>query len=204
MPVKDCQTEKLILDTAMRIFFTEGRMHATTQEIADEAGVNRTLIHYYFRSKKVLLDTLLKNARIEFSGNSDRILLSNLPFREKTEKFIGDFLNRLMKYPYLEPFITMNIIQERFKNKKLPIPAEPPAAIKHYINEIDTEMKAGNIPGKDPAQFALNLFSLIVYPLLTKQIQIRLLDLDDKAYQKILNERKKIIMDTLLPVNTNK
>jgi len=48
MPVIDCQTEKLILDTAMRVFFAEGRINATTQDIADTAGVNRTLINYYF------------------------------------------------------------------------------------------------------------------------------------------------------------
>jgi len=47
----DQDTEKLIMETAKNIFFGEGRFNATTQEIADAAGVNRTLINYYFRSR---------------------------------------------------------------------------------------------------------------------------------------------------------
>ena len=46
MPVKDCKTEQLIKATAKRIFLTEGKMLATTQDIANAAGVNRTLLHY--------------------------------------------------------------------------------------------------------------------------------------------------------------
>ena len=44
-PTKD-QTQELIKETAKRLFFGEGRFDATTQEIADAAGVNRTLINF--------------------------------------------------------------------------------------------------------------------------------------------------------------
>ncbi len=55
MAAKDTgsSTENLIKETAMRVFFKEGRFTATTQEIADAAGVNRTLLHYYFRSRDI-------------------------------------------------------------------------------------------------------------------------------------------------------
>jgi len=42
---KDIETEELIKKTAKRLFFGEGKFNATTQEIADTAGVNRTLIN---------------------------------------------------------------------------------------------------------------------------------------------------------------
>ncbi len=48
---EDLDTEQLIIDTALKVFFTEGRFKATTQEIADAAGVNRTLINYYQMNK---------------------------------------------------------------------------------------------------------------------------------------------------------
>ena len=83
----------------------EGRINATTQDIADTAGVNRTLINYYFRSKKALIATAVKKTQKEFIKNIDRILSSNLPFRVKTEKFIDDFLRNQYKYPFLESFL---------------------------------------------------------------------------------------------------
>ena len=104
MPVKDCQTKKLIIDTAMRIFFAEGRINATTQEIMDTAGVNRTLINYYFRSKKALIAVAVKKTQKEFKRNADLILSSTLPFRWKTENFIDDFLRNQYKYPFFNHF----------------------------------------------------------------------------------------------------
>lgn len=203
MPVKDCQTEELIIDTAMQIFFVEGRIQATTQEIADAAGVNRTLINYYFRSKKELITKLMENARKEFSGNSDVILLSDLPFREKTEHFIEDFLNRQMKYPYLEPFITLNAIKERFSKDKSASALEQPEAIHNYLNEIENEMEKGTIPKYNPEHFLTNLFSLIIHPFIAKPLQMKLLNMTEKQYSGLITERKEVIIKTIFLDNHN-
>jgi AcrR family transcriptional regulator len=204
MPVKDCQTEKIILDTAAKVFFVEGRKHATTQEIADAAGVNRTLINYYFRSKNALFTALLQNFHKEFSESANAILSSNMPFREKTEKYMDDFLNRAMKYPYLEPFITLDIIQERFINKNdSGFQDEQPAAIKQYLKEIENEMKTGKIPTGNPVHFMLNLLSLIIYPFITKPLQMKILNLNEEEYRIIMNERREIVLQTLFPYQNN-
>ncbi len=184
----------------MRVFFTEGRVYATTQDIADEAGVNRTLINYYFRSKKALFTTVIKTARKEFKGNSDFILSSDLPFREKTESFIDDFLNNLIKYPYLESLITVDIIQHRLKKSTSPkFNEKSPAPLKQYLKEIEIEMEEGRIPKSTPVHFMINMFSLMIYPLIMKPVQMNLLDLTETEYNKILKQRKLVIMDTLFP-----
>jgi TetR/AcrR family transcriptional regulator len=200
MRAEACQTKKLILDTAMRVFFAEGRIHATTQDIADAAGVNRTLINYYFRSKKALIANAVKTTRKEFKRNSDLILSLSLPFREKTEKFIDDFLQNQFKYPYLESFVTAEIIQQ--KMKKYPstgLYEKQPEPIRQYILEIEDEMKAGTIQKCNPAHFMMNMFSLMIYPIIMKPLQMSILNLDEKAYHRVLSERKQIIMDILFP-----
>lgn len=204
MPIKDCKTEALILDTAMKIFFTEGRLHVTTQDIADAAGVNRTLINYYFRSKDELFRTVVKKSRKEYIKNADAILSTELPLREKTEMFIDNFMAKLFKYPYLESFITLDIIQNRLKKstssgrkEKQPVP------VQQYLKEIKIEMDKGRIPSYNPAHFILNLFSLMIYPMIMKPVQMNLLNLDENEYQKVLDERKQIILNILFPVKTD-
>ena len=205
MPVKDCQTKKLIIETAMKVFFTEGRIYATTQDIANAAGVNRTLINYYFRSKKTLLATAIKTTRKEFIRNSDLILSSDLPLKEKTERFIDDFMNNLLKYPYMESFETVDLIQRRFKkNGSVGFHEKQPAPVKQYLEEISEEMEAGNIPKNNPVHFMMNIFSLMIYPIIMKPLQMSILNLSETEYQKILYERKRIILELLFSANETK
>jgi len=47
-------TEKIILEAARQVFIRKGFDGARMQEIADEANINKALLHYYFRSKDKL------------------------------------------------------------------------------------------------------------------------------------------------------
>ena len=204
MPVKDCQTEKLIIDTAMNVFFADGRLYATTQDIADAAGVNRTLINYYFRSKDELLAKVVRKAHEQFAGNSDSILGSELPFREKTEKFMDDFMDKLLRFPYLESFITVDIIQRRLKKDSQDrFPKESPPPIQKYLQEIGAEMETGTIPKSNPVHFMINLVSLMIYPIIMRPLQMRLLNINEPDYDQVLNERKQIILSLLFPEMNN-
>ena len=44
-------TEEKIFDAATQIFEKKGLAGARMQEIADLAGINKAMLHYYFRSK---------------------------------------------------------------------------------------------------------------------------------------------------------
>ena len=55
-PVKT--TEERILEAAKRVFHAKGYDGARMQEIADEAGVNKSLVHYYYRNKDNLFQAV--------------------------------------------------------------------------------------------------------------------------------------------------
>jgi TetR/AcrR family transcriptional regulator len=198
MPVKDCHTEKLILDTAVRVFFAEGRLNATMHDIAETAGLSRTLINYYFRSKELLIEKAAMTTLEESKINSERILASDMPFREKTEEFIEDFLSNRVKYPYLESFITSQIIKDKeLEEGHFFRSGGKPESFVKYLEEIEAEMKAGNIFSSNPVHFMINLFSLMVYPSIMKPLQMNLFGYDDESYRVLMSERKKVIMGLL-------
>lgn len=45
-------TDSKMLEAAKRVFAQMGLDGARMQKIADEAGINKALMHYYFRSKE--------------------------------------------------------------------------------------------------------------------------------------------------------
>src|SRR5688572_27240190 len=105
MRADEAHTEELIKEKARALFFQKGFLNATTQEIADEAGVNRALIHYYFRSREQMLDILLDETLLEKKDRVQTILTSSLPFKEKIARYIDAIVDYGLTYPYLDNFI---------------------------------------------------------------------------------------------------
>ncbi len=190
---KDEVTEELIKTTAKRLFFVEGKFNATTQEIADAAGVNRTLINYYFRSRDNLFNLIFEEAQITELQKSESILFSELPFKEKISQFIDYNMEMAVEYPYLEIYLVTQINQGCVYGKQDHIEKVMP----EFFKQIETEIKKGNIREMEPIQFVLNMISMISFPLCMRPLIQESMKIDDKSYVKILKDRKKVILQSL-------
>ena len=188
------QTEELIKETAKKMFFTEGKFYATTQEIADEAKVNRTLINYYFRSRNNLINIIFDEAKMVSHEKSRAIFDRDKDIKDLIAEFIDDSLNTAIQYPYLETYIVTQMnkqdacVFERNDMKEV---------TKAFLSRLEEEMENGRIDKMEPIQFLLNMISLINFPLTVRPLIQQNLDINDKDYKRILSERKEIILNTL-------
>ena len=73
-------TEEKIVRAAYGIFLLYGYHGSTLQQIAEKAGVNKSSVHYYFRSKEKLygiivglITDFILGAEFDFSANRDRV-----------------------------------------------------------------------------------------------------------------------------------
>ena len=198
MAIKDSKSEQHIKDTAKQVFFKEGRMQATTQEIADTAGVNRTLLHYYFRSRDILLDLVFKESLTQLRSRVHGVVLSQEPFKLKIERIIDTFFEELNNFPYLETFIVlyMNKHPELYGELFTKLP-ENPEGMNTLLKEIQSEMQAGTIKEMEPVQFFINLFSLMSYPFIARPLYQNMFNLSNDDYKSILSKRKNVIMSLL-------
>ncbi len=190
MAQRDTGTEQHIKDTAKRIFFSEGKLHATTQDIADAAGVNRTLLNYYFRSRDILFEQVATEARAEMSKEMDSVFASQLEFKDKLEKLIHVFMDQAMQYPYRE----MYIITDLNRNDRQ-VPEEKKTRVNAFLKEISEEMDKGKIKKMDPRHFCMNLFALMAYPLINNCLNKSLYNINDAEYLELMKERKKLIFE---------
>ncbi len=196
MGARDTGTEKLIKDTAKRIFFAEGRLHATTQDIADAAGISRTSLHYYYRSRDELMKQVFYEAATALNDKLHDLMESELPFKEKIEKMVHLFLEETMAYPYRETFLITEMLSNNTDVYKLKEKAAP--HIRAFLKEIDKEMKAGTIKQMRPVQFLMNLFALTSHPLLMRPLHASLFCLSNEQYDRLIHERKKLIVEVLM------
>ncbi|RZL37771.1 MAG: TetR/AcrR family transcriptional regulator [Pedobacter sp.] len=192
MAQRDTGTEQLIKDTAKRIFFSEGKLHATTQDIADAAGVNRTLLNYYFRTRDILFEQVATEARLEMSAVLDKVFTSELEFKDKLQQLINVFMDEAIKFPYREVYV----VTELNRTDKV-VPEEKKTRVKAFLKEISAEMEQGKIKKMDPRQFCMNLFSLMAYPLITNCLNKSIYNVNDAEYKKLMKDRKKVIFELI-------
>jgi len=193
MAVRDTGTEQLIKDTAKRIFFSEGKFHATTQDIADAAGVNRTLVHYYFRSRDILFEQVVREAKEDLRHTMDNVLKGEMSFKEKLKRLIDVFIDETMAYPFRELFV----ITETNRHDKLESDKIHETHIKPFLTEVKQEMQAGHISTTDPRQFMMSLFSLMAYPVLSATLNKSFLKISDAEFPKLMKQRKQLIFDMI-------
>ncbi|WP_027385580.1 TetR/AcrR family transcriptional regulator [Chryseobacterium gregarium] len=189
---KKDQTQELIKETAKNLFFVKGKFNATTQEIADEAGVNRTLINYYFRSRDNLIQIIFDEAHRVEKEKSEIIMSSDLPFKAKISEFIKESLSTSLQYPYLETYIVSQINKGSCHKKDV-----EEEELKRLYRDIEKEMELGNIEKMAPVQFLLNMVSLLVFPSAVRPLLLENLMITDKEFDTIISERKEIILNML-------
>lgn len=189
---KKDHTQELIKETTKNLFFVQGRFAATTQEIAYEAGVNRTLINYYFRSRDNLVQIVSDEAHRVEKEKSEVIMRSDLNFKEKISKFIEESLQTSLKYPYLETYIVSQINNGSCHKRDV-----EKTDLKKLYKDIEVEMDLGNIEKIEPVQFLFNMISLLVFPSAARPLIKDNMMISDEEFDRLISERKDIILNML-------
>src|SRR5262245_11312967 len=77
------QTEQALLDAAERLLLESGAAAITTRRVADAAGANHGLVHYYFGSVEQLLARVLERFTERLIARQRALYASDQPFVEK-------------------------------------------------------------------------------------------------------------------------
>lgn len=195
--IRKDNTEEKILDAAHKVFIQKGMDGTRMQEIADTAGINKALLHYYFRSKQKLFEAIFKKVFKQIFPKIESLILSDLPIEEKLGVFIGSYTDVLQKNPFLPTFILKEINRDpEFLAYVIKSQGINPTQI---FNMFEMEMQNGKIVKMDPRELMVNVLSLCIFPFAAKPL-MSLLFFDDnqKEYQQFLIDRKKTVKDFIL------
>ncbi len=186
----DCDTEMRIFDAARKVFHSKGLDGARMQEIADEAGINKAMLHYYFRTKDKLFESIFEEDFKEFFKRLAELISAELPLLEKIEFFVENYLELILKNSYIPAFIISEIHHnpERIKNIFLETGIR---AEQIFMDDIKTAISLGIIRPIDPKQLIVNIIGLCIFPIVAKPILCVMLGFDEDGYRNFIEERKK-------------
>ncbi len=193
--VKSISTEQKILDAARIVFEKKGMAGARMQEIADEAGINKALLHYYYRSKDKLFDQVFLEAFKTISSGIEQVFGMDIPVMDKFKKFIELYINVLRENPYLPAFVLGELNQNPERLQKV-IKEDVSHVMGEFISELMQEVNQGKIVAYHPAHLMLNLISMLVFPFVARPLISPLLKehlgID---YDELLEQRKEEVFN---------
>lgn len=195
---KDRNTEKKIIEAAKQVFEEEGYAGARMQQIADSAQINKGLLHYYFKSKDKIFETVFTAAFEKMMSKVGKIFPAELPIEEKIEMFVNQYLDVLSKNSYVPAFVLseLNKRPQTIVDKILNHPNKPKVNL--FAQQIQTAVDEGKIRPIKPEHLIINLVSMCIFPFVGKPMIQILLEKDKTQYNKLLKERKTEVTQFIL------
>ncbi|MDR9415484.1 MAG: TetR/AcrR family transcriptional regulator [Gracilimonas sp.] len=197
MTDKEKATEEQIFDAASRIFQENGFAGARMQQIADEANINKSMLHYYYRSKEKLFRAVFQKQLVRFFPTIFEVLGSELNLDKKIPLLIDAYYNFLQDNPTVVQFIIqeMNNNPDEFRRFMEEKNIHPP---QNFANQIHREIKEGHMDQVDPRQLLISIIGLILFPFIAQVMVKTVFGLEEKDYLKFLKDRKQFLTEFIL------
>lgn len=183
-------TEERILEAAKHVFLAKGLDGARMQDIANEAGINKAMLHYYYRSKDKLFEQIFTEVASHFLPKIIAILASEKTIFEKIETFCNEYIDQVIQTPYVPIFILNEINRqpEAFLKKVL---GERKPPVEALIKQLEKEAKQGIIKKTDPLELLINLLALCAFPFVARPVIQLIGGKDRKQFNEMMEKRKK-------------
>ena len=163
------EIETKIIEAANNVFLNHGVDSATMGQIADEAGISRTSLNYYFRSKDHLVQKVINNLEnkivptVSFLINDE-----NMPLIVKIELFVDEYLDLVTKYPMVPSFILWELTRE--PNWVIQFLKERNLNFERLTIQITEEVKMGKVIPFKLEDLFVNILGLCAFPFVSKPL----------------------------------
>jgi TetR/AcrR family transcriptional regulator len=158
-------TEQDIFDAALRVFARDGKRGARMQEIANAAGINKAMLHYYFRDKETLYEEVFGFTMQRFMASFGESLKKAPTFEETLRAFIDGYVDfvraneNAMRLMVNENLTGGSLLGTHLREATRAGDAPP----KILVETIASAAEAGEIRAVDPNHTVLSVISTCLF-----------------------------------------
>ncbi len=199
--MKPLSTEKEahILAVARDVFLEKGKQGARMQEIAHRAGVNKALLHYYFRSKEQLYQRVFEAEMTQFIHHLLEAIPQEGDFFQFLEVFVRSYIRRVAASPQLVRFVLWEMregCQTLHQVLQRVFDGDP---VKHspFFIRVTKAIENGEIRPVDPLHLFMNVLSMCVYPFLMAPLLEQVVPGLDVRAETFIRQREQEILNLL-------
>lgn len=191
MTKEDKHTEEKIFEAATEVFEEKGLAGSRMQSIADRAGINKALLHYYFRSKDQLFEAVFTKLMVKIFARFTPIFDKRMSLEEKIRFFYREHIEFLRKNPRLPGFILNEINHNPGMIKKLIGHIDIRELWKTVLDQHQHELHKYNITQENLPQLLTTIISMSVFPFAARGIFETVLGKLGYDFDDYIEERKE-------------
>lgn len=189
----DTTTEAKIKNAARVVFHKKGFAATRTRDIAEEADINLALLNYYFRSKEKLFEIIMFETLFGFMQNLVMVMNDEKSTLEKkVELTASNYIDLIIKEPNI-PIFMLSEIRSRPDNLLEKLPVKQLIMNSAFFKQHQKAVADGKIIEPNPLHFLMNLIGLVVFPFIGQPLLQGIGGLNDTQFNKLMQERKKLI-----------
>ena len=191
MAENDKQTEEKIFEAATDVFVDKGMDGARMQDIASHAGINKALLHYYFRTKDQLFNAVFEMIARKILKKFAPVYDENLSLEAKIRFFFKEHITFLQENPKLPGFILNEINRNPNRIKKLLKNIDFEKFWQELYKQHKNELENYNITEASMPQLMISIAAISVFPFAARGIIEGILDKLGIDFNKYIEERKE-------------
>jgi AcrR family transcriptional regulator len=191
--VLDSSTETKIKTAARVVFHKKGFAGARTRDIANEADINLALLNYYFKSKEKLFEIIMLETLTSFFKTMGMVFNDEHSTLTKKIHLIAEkYIDLITAEPEIPLFLLTEIRSHGAAIlKKLPVLNSIMQSA--FIIQYKEAVSKGTATEPDPLHFLMNIMGLIVFPFVGNPLIKKVGKLDDRQFNMLMQDRKKLI-----------
>lgn len=202
MTESDKQTEEKIFDAATDVFIEKGMDGARMQDIADRARINKSLLHYYFRTKDRLFNAVFEMIAGQMFKKFGPVLDENLSLETKIRFFLREHITFLQKNPKLPSFILYEIHRNPERIRKLIQRIDINKLWNTLESQHKEELKNYNITKENLPQFMTTIAGMSVFPFAAKPVIASIMGRMGYNFDDYIEVRKEYAADFIIKAIT--
>ena len=198
MTENDKLTEEKIFEAATEVFVEKGMDGARMQDIADLAGINKALLHYYFRTKEKLFTAVFEMVARKIFKKFAPLLDTNLTLEEKIRFFFWEHISFLQKNPRLPGFLLNEVNRNPERIKKLISSIDFDNLWLMLHEQHKEEFDRFNITKVSLPQLMITMAAISVFPFAARGILEGILGKVNLNFTDFMEERKEFAADFVI------
>jgi len=188
-----------ILRAAMQEFADEGPAGARMDAIGRAAGVNKALIHYYYKDKQSLYGAALDQVFAGLAARMKKVFERELPPRETVLAFAGAHFDYLAS----SPIFPRVVMREMMRTGRHPSP-HVRRIVQRYLGPLQRRLvevlaqgiESGEFRRVNPLHFVLSMVAMNVFYFASAPV-IAMITGSNPLHPKRIAERRAAVLDLI-------